>query len=147
MKFPLLLTIVTFIASCNQNTQSIDAAELKKEIVKAEHDFESVANTKGIAEGFYVYAAENASIRRGRDSIITGREGIRNFYSQPGFSKARLSWSPDFVDVSSDGTMGYTYGHYTWIESDSTGRNDTARGIFHTVWRKQQDGTWKYVWD
>jgi ketosteroid isomerase-like protein len=21
------------------------------------------------------------------------------------------------------------------------------QGVFHTVWKRQPDGTWKYVWD
>jgi ketosteroid isomerase-like protein len=30
---------------------------------------------------------------------------------------------------------------------DSVGNKKDFKGIFHTVWKKQKDGSWKYVWD
>jgi len=51
------------------------------------------------------------------------------------------------VDASETGDMGYTYGKYTWQSKDSSGKVDEAKGVFHTVWKKQKDGSWKYVWD
>jgi len=58
-----------------------------------------------------------------------------------------ITWSPDFVETSQDGTIGYTYGNYTWQSKDSSGKVNEAKGVFHTVWKKQKDGSWKYVWD
>jgi ketosteroid isomerase-like protein len=143
-----LTVSIVIIMSCNSKEPVIkDLNVLKQEIMNAEHDFDSVANAKSIAEAFYLFADENAVIRRGRDSIISGPDGIRNFYSLPSLQHARVHWAPDYVDVSTDGTMGYSYGKYTWIDADSTGKKDTSRGIFHTVWKRQQDGKWKYVWD
>jgi len=43
--------------------------------------------------------------------------------------------------------MGYTYGKYIWSSTDPAGKPITFNGIFHTVWKKQPDGSWKYVWD
>jgi ketosteroid isomerase-like protein len=43
--------------------------------------------------------------------------------------------------------MAYTYGKYTWRSKDTANQNASFSGIFHTVWKRQADGTWKYVWD
>jgi len=43
--------------------------------------------------------------------------------------------------------LAYTYGKYTWQIKDTQGKITKYQGIFHTVWKKQSDGTWKYVWD
>ena len=69
---------------------------------------------------------------------------IKAFYEkQP--SGVDLQWSPEFADVS--GNLGYTYGPFTFSLKDSTGKVNEVKGIFHTVWKKQKDGRWKFVWD
>jgi ketosteroid isomerase-like protein len=119
----------------------------KQEIVQAEKDFEKMAAEKGIAEAFGYFADSNAVIRGANDSLIRGKEGIRNFFSADRFKSASVKWSPDFADASSSGDLGYTYGKYTWQSKDSTGKTNESSGIFHTVWKKQKDGSWKFVWD
>ena len=96
---------------------------------------------------FEKYAAPNAVIKRQNDSLIFGPKGIGQFYSVDIYKNAKATWSPDYIDVSQDGTMAYTYGKYRWEMSDKSGKVEEFSGIFHTVWRKQPDGTWKYVWD
>jgi ketosteroid isomerase-like protein len=132
--------------SCKTDTASL-CEGAKKEIEQAEKDFEKMAAEKGIAEAFWYYADSNAAIRRGGDSVIKGKEGIKNFYSAGYFKTASVKWSPDFVDAAEKGDMGYTFGKYTWASKDSSGKVNEAKGIFHTVWKKQKDGSWKYVWD
>jgi len=102
---------------------------------------------KGIAEAFEFFADSNAVIRRGADSVIHGKENIRKFYSAGYFKTASVKWSPDFVDASGNGDMGYSFGKYSWQAKDSSGKINESKGIFHTVWKKQNDGSWKYVWD
>ncbi len=143
----LALSMVVLMFSCNSNKQQDVAATAKDEVAKAEKDFEAMAAEKGIAEAFWFYADSNAVIKRGNDSLIIGKQGIRNYYAAQYFKTASVKWSPDFIDVSGDGTLGYTYGKYTWQSKDSTGKITESKGIFHTVWKKQSDGSWKYVWD
>lgn len=133
--------------SCQSATKDqSNTAQL--EITQAEKDFAVMAAEKGIAEAFWYFADSNAVIKRGEnDSLIHGREGIRNFYSADYFKTATVSWAPDFVSASANGDMGYTYGKFQWQSKDSTGRSTEVTGIFHTVWKKQADGSWKYVWD
>lgn len=145
--FLTLLLGTAFIVNCNAQSVSKQKAHLKAAIAKAEKDFETFVAEKGIAEGFYHFAAEDAVIKRENDTLIKGRENIRKYYSNPRFAKASVTWAPDFIDVSEKGDMAYTYGKYTWITKDAAGNIKTSTGVFHTVWRKQSDGTWKYVWD
>lgn len=139
-----LLSILLFSCSPDQ----INLREKSKtEIATAEKDFAKMAAEKGIAEAFFFFADSNATIKRQNDTLITGRENIRNYYSAPHFKKASVKWSPDFVDASESGDMGYTYGKYIWQSSDTSGKTEAFGGVFHTVWKKQSDGNWKYVWD
>lgn len=119
----------------------------KQEIGKTEKDFEKMAAEKGLAEAFWYFADSNAVIKRKNDSLVQGKDNIKLFFSAEYFKTATVKWSPDFIDASSTGDMGYTYGKYTWQSKDSSGKVDEAKGIFHTVWKKQKDGSWKFVWD
>ncbi|MFT3795171.1 YybH family protein [Flavobacterium sp.] len=123
------------------------AVDTKDQIANAEKAFNELVKTKGIAEGFYQFAAPEAVIKRENDTLIKGRDNIRKYYSNPKLKNASVVWKPDFIDVSKDGTMGYTYGKYVWTIKDSTGKATDYKGVFHTVWKKQTDGSWKYVWD
>lgn len=144
----LIWLIVMFIAvSCNDDDDKKETALAKEEILKAEKDFAKMSAEKGIAEAFWYYADSMAVIKRQNDTLIHGKEAIRNYYSSDFYKSASVSWSPDFVDVAEEGDMGYTYGKYTWQSKDSTGKLQEFKGVFHTVWKKQPDGTWKYVWD
>lgn len=107
-----------------------------------------MAQKEGIAKAFVAYAAEDAVLLR-NNSLIIGIDSLRENFnrqkSQPG--KVSLSWKPDFVDVASSGDLGYTYGKYVYTTTDSTGTKNAVEGVFHTVWKRQADGKWKYVWD
>ena len=118
----------------------------KQEIIQAETDFAQLCQTSGIEEAFVKFSAKNAHILRG-DVIYAGNAEIKKFYSQARFKKVKLTWKPDFVDVSSSCDLGYTYGKYVYSTVDSIGKVIESTGYFHTVWKKQPNETWRFVWD
>ena len=142
----LLLSIIQLI-SCKSKTSTTEINELKEKIVQTEKDFENRVKEKGIQQAFYEYADTNAIIKREDDRLIKGKEMIKLYYQNPAYLDDSVSWKPDFVEVSNDGTLAYTYGKYTWKVKDSVGKITEFKGVFHTVWKKQSDGSWKYVWD
>jgi ketosteroid isomerase-like protein len=142
-KATFFLISILLLASCKQ-TVSIDTA--KNEILQTEKAFEKMASDKGLAEAFYYFADENAVILRGKDSLIIGKESIRNYYDKNARPNAKIRWTPDFIDISDCGTLGYTYGKYVFSIQDTSGNSIEHTGIFHTVWKKQNND-WRYVWD
>jgi len=134
---------ILLLGSC---TPKPDTEAAKQEIMAAEKSFEKMVAEKGMAEGFAFFAADSAVINRGNDSLIFGKEGIRNYYEKHAKPGVTLTWTPDLVEVSGCGTLGYTYGQYVYTLRDSSGKVTEHRGIFHTVWKKQ-DNVWRYVWD
>jgi len=138
-----IITLILF-TSCQP---SVDKEKVKKEIFTAEKAFEKMASEKGVAEAFYYYADENAVIRRQNDTLIFGKENIKSYYVKRNNPNATVNWTPDFIDVSDCGTLGYTYGKYVWKLKKDDGTFEENRGVFHTVWKKQADNSWKYVWD
>jgi ketosteroid isomerase-like protein len=138
---------VLLLLSCTAENKKIDREKVQNEIRDAERAFEQMAADSGIAHAFWYYADSAAVIRRENDTLIIGREPIRQYYSTPSFQTAKVSWAPDHVQVSDDGSMAWTYGKYLWRNTDSTGGTQSFTGVFHTVWKRQADGSWRYVWD
>lgn len=143
----LVLTTVLLLGCSQKDKTKLDPEPIKKEVLKVEDDFKNLAQTKGISEAFYQFADDNAAIKRENDTIIKGKENIKLYYSDQKYASAKVSWKPDFVEVSEDGSMAYTYGKYVWKSKDFQGKEIEFKGVFHTVWKKQKDGSWKYVWD
>jgi len=58
----------------------------------------------------------------------------------------RLSWTPTHGELLGSGDLGYTVG--TWerrqAASDAAG---ATKGNYLTVWRKENDGSWKVIYD
>ncbi len=117
----------------------------RKEILQAEADFDKMANEVGIKEAFIEFAADSAVLNR--RGVVKGKKAISDFYDNNLAPNTSLTWKPEFVDVSSSGDLGYTYGPFTYTSFDSLGNKRETNGIFHTVWKKQKDGSWKYVYD
>ncbi len=140
MKYLFAFAWVISLLSCNKETS-------KEDIVAVEKQFEKKCKESGIAAGFYAFADENAVIKLDNDSLIKGKDAIKNHFSAPRFQKATVTWNADFVEISKDGTLASTYGKYVWIATDSLGNKNDFKGVFHTVWKKQDDGSWKYIWD
>lgn len=142
-KIPEILILIPLLFSCNR-TNNIEAA--RNEILQTEKAFEKMASESGLSTAFYYFAAEDAVIRRGNDSLIIGRENIKNYYDKNANPNVKLSWTPDYIGVSDCGTLGYTYGRYLFSVSDTSGKTIQNKGVFHTVWKKQNKD-WRYVWD
>ena len=115
--------------------------------MKAEKDFQQLLVAEGAASAFYKFASDSAVIKRENDTLIFGNEAIKNYYSNPFYKNAVAIWEPDYIEVSDDETMAYTFGKYEWTFTDSTGTKSNYKGIFHTVWKKIPGGSWKFVWD
>jgi ketosteroid isomerase-like protein len=143
----LLLSVILLLAilvSCSTSKNG-RIVKSKQQILQTEKDFEAAVKQEGLI-AFAKFAAEDAVIND-NDHLIKGNAAIKNFYAAKKSSNVQLVWTPDFVDVSASGDLGYTFGKYTYSVTDSTGKTKDFNGIFHTVWKRQKNGDWKFVWD
>ncbi len=145
MKSVVSLTLlIVFLTSCQQ---PVNKEKVKKEIFQTEKAFEKMSSEEGIQNAFYFFAADSAVIKRQNDTLIIGKENIKDYYSNPAFKMAKVTWTPDFIDVSESGDMAYSYGKYLWVIWNAESDTAEFEGVFQTVWKRQEDGKWKYVWD
>ena len=59
----------------------------------------------------------------------------------------QLTWTPTDAMMGPSGDMGYTWGHYEGHSKDANGNPVVTSGRYMTIWRKEPDGSWKFVLD
>lgn len=123
-----------------------DKAKLKAEVAAMEDVFCAMAKAKGLNAAFAYFAAPDVGFIDTDPRKFRGPAAVQERIGpdQPGVS---LQWSASFTDVSDDGTMGYNYGRYESRVSGAGGQERVRGGWFLTIWKRQPDGSWKYVMD
>jgi ketosteroid isomerase-like protein len=116
------------------------------EVIATEKAFADMAAKEGVKEAFLYYAADSAVLNRNNE-IFKGKEELAAHFDSMALTDVVLEWAPEFVDVSPDGELAYTYGKFVFSATGPDGKKLEADGIFHTVWKKQADGSWKFVYD
>lgn len=123
-----------------------DREAYKAELVKVENAFNALAQEKGLLQAFEHFAAPDVAFIDTDPRRFRGLAAVRERLGpdEPG---VKLTWSPLFTEVSDDGTLGYNYGRYESRRPGPDGKEVVRGGFFLTIWKRQPDGTWKYVMD
>jgi ketosteroid isomerase-like protein len=120
-------------------------AEARKNVRAADSAFADLGYRMGTAFAFSNSVAPEG-VLFGNPQLVIGPRAIDAFLSGRG-GESSLSWHPVFAAVAGSRDLGYTIGEYT-----STGRGPTGAAVQHfgkylTVWKRQSNGTWKFVVD
>lgn len=145
LKITSALSLLLLFVNCNGGNTA-DRNNPVQEIRQTEAAFNRMANRVGVKAAFLAFAADSAVLNR-NESIIKGKEEIQHYFDRQDITEVQLQWSPDFVEVSKAGDMAYTYGRYSFSGISAKGDTLRSTGVFHTVWKRQPDGSWKYVYD
>jgi ketosteroid isomerase-like protein len=142
MKNLIAISILVLFASCDQTFPRKDPRQqFLAEMMQADADFAAMAAEKGYRKAFLHFMEDEAVLLRDNYLPIIGADAIR-YVTGMNDSTFTVDWSPQGGDVSAAGDMGYTFGIYelrTTMERQS--------GTYVTVWRRQEDGSWKYLLD
>jgi ketosteroid isomerase-like protein len=123
-----------------------DRAKLKTEVARMEDAFCAMAAERGLLAAFQHFAAPDVAFIDTDPRQWRGPAAVleRIGPDQPG---VKLTWSASFTDVSDDGTLGFNYGRYESRRTGPDGKESVHTGWFLTIWKRQPDGSWKYVMD
>lgn len=115
-------------------------------LMELDREFARLSIEKGATESFLAYIDDDCVLLRPNRTPVLGREKIKEMFNSPDTSFT-LNWEPLFADIAKSGDLGYTYGIYT-VEMDSPeGTLVTREGTYVTIWKKDQNGKWKFVLD
>jgi ketosteroid isomerase-like protein len=143
MKMKLFILVFLVFNSCSQNTS---LEPIQEEIIATEIAFAKMAREVGLKEAFLEFAADSAVLNR-NGKIIKGKQQIAAYFDSQTLQNVSLEWEPEFVEVARAGDMAYTYGPFIFSAISAEGEPQSALGYFHTVWKKQEDGSWKFIYD
>lgn len=123
-----------------------DVAAEEAALMDADRAFAQATAASG-AEGWTAFfAADGVMFRPG--GTVVGTDSIRavvtTWFADDTFA---LTWDPSHAEVSAAGDLGYTYGRYRSTGTDGQGNEVASTGSYVTVWRKQEDGSWKVMLD
>lgn len=124
----------------------MDTKRMKQEVLDTETEFLEAAQKNGLQYAFTTFADDNAVICRD-NQLIKGKKAIAKYFEEKQHQSSLINWTPEYVDVTLGGEQAYTYGVYKMSTIDTSGARQEVSGIFHTVWKRQPDNSWKFVWD
>ena len=135
--FLLLLFVVLFLAA--KNNIAGEAEKLKQ----TELAFSKLCGEKGMKISFLAYADKNVIKAEGDNQFpVIGIDSLAASFSDER-ENFKLEWYPTKVEVSKSKDLGFTFGN--WILTKPNG--DKKYGIYYTVWKRQKDNTWKFIFD
>ncbi|MGE5803303.1 MAG: hypothetical protein ACM358_13740 [Gemmatimonadota bacterium] len=109
------------------------------ELIRADSSFSAMSVSQGAKPAFLAYATDDAISFGGGPGMNEGRQAIGAAFD--GFpSGAVLTWWPVAAVIAESGDLGCTVGEAK-IESLK------QYSKYLTIWRRQRDGSWKFVAD
>ena len=139
----LLAVFAVLLVGCGEKKMDID--KLKMELMQTDRDFSTMSVEKGRHTAFDFYMDDKAVIYRPEAKVFEGREAVIALF--PADAKGALEWKPTFAEAAASGDLGYTLGKYTFTYTDKDGVEQMSYGHYVTIWKRQPDGSWKYVFD
>jgi ketosteroid isomerase-like protein len=119
----------------------VDTAALQDSLRQADQAWSEASAT---LDGHMNYVMDNAVILAPNQPMMSGKDAIRKemeeMYQMPGFT---VKWEPKTVEVAGSGDLGYTMGSYKLTWNDTTGNQMTDTGKYLSIWKMQDDGSWK----
>jgi ketosteroid isomerase-like protein len=142
VRIVLLGIVLAALPSCGPGEDDSPARALD-DLIAAERAFAQRSMDAGIRQSFLDFLAEESVLFF--PVAVPGRQFMESRPDIPG----QLEWAPAYADISAAGDLGYTTGPYKFSSraEDGTLGPPFGHGHFVSVWRLQEDGTWKVVLD
>jgi len=112
-----------------------------QQLIDTDRAFNDMAQREGTGKAFIAYSAEDPVLIRPGSMPLLGRTAFVEAFSQ--VKGSALSWEPLKAEIAASQDLGYTFGRYTLRE----GGEIKAHGVYVSIWKKQPDGSWKFVLD
>ena len=143
------LVLATLVAgvSCTPAPVAVDTGAAQNSLREADASYSKAGNTRDL-DGFVAHYASDAVGYPPNEPAVTGVDALRaylgKFFQDSAFA---ATFQPVSIEVSSDGTMGYTLNTVELRATGPDGQPASQRIRDFHVWRKQADGSWKLVID
>jgi ketosteroid isomerase-like protein len=137
MKRLAFITLL-FLIACATTPQSAPNADV---LLQRDREFAKQSMARGYL-AWEEFMAPNAAKPANGGRMLIGPQEIGENMMAAFASGFTLSWEPTHAEISRGGKLGYTWGRYRAVVSGKA-----REGTYMTVWEKEQDGTWKVLFD
>lgn len=145
--FSIIISSVLFFSCTNQNNFSkAEMQKAKSEIRKTDSLFSVYSIENGFAKALIAFADSEVIKLNDGENPIYGIEKLKEKLSAKPNDGSLVTWKPIKVDVGLSGDLGYSFGNWEYKTASEKG-DTTYYGNYFTEWKKQKDGSWKYVLD
>jgi ketosteroid isomerase-like protein len=115
-----------------------------QEMVTTEQAFSKMAEEKNTRDAFMAFIADDGLLFQ--PGAVNGKKWMLEHPVPASDKKPLLAWQPAFAGMAASGDMGFTTGPWEF-KGDIKDEKPSGYGHFMTVWKKQPDGSWKFVVD
>lgn len=106
------------------------------DVIAAERAFAERAQEAGWVNAFREFSAHDG-VLAGRSGLAATTEALRGAPE----GDRNLFWWPTYAGISRSGDLGFTTGGFSIDEAR------TPFGQYFTMWRREPDGNWKWIYD
>lgn len=138
MKYIFVIVFCLVVAMSAQGQSAL------QDMVKTEQAFSKMAEEQNARDAFLAFIADEGLLFR--PGAVNGKKWMQEHPVPPSDKNPLLAWQPAFAGMSVSGDLGFTTGPWEF-KADRSDANPSGYGDFVTVWKKQADGTWKFVVD
>ena len=134
-----------FVISCKSRAENSVAKNenSRSELLKADRIFAEMCSQKGMKNAYLEFIDSNGVLLRPNVFPIIGAEAVDFLIAQK-TEDIDLLWLPKDAVVANSGELAYIYGTYKMSIKNTP---EILTGSYVTIWKKQQDGKWKFVLD
>jgi ketosteroid isomerase-like protein len=139
-QFIFILSMISILISCKNESPKDAALRTLREADRAW--CQSASNL----EGFMSFLDDDVVWYFCNYPQLKGKEALRSVFTKMYEDKSySLTWTPEQIEVSASGDIGYTYGKYKYKMANFTEAQSEQIRNYATIWRKQKDNTWKVI--
>ena len=135
----LILSTIVLTGIAAGPVWAADPADVLKE---ADRAFAALAAKEGPGRAFQAFGAPHVTLLNSAQPHVVPDDFPKRFGPEDKFT-----WEPDEAQISAGGDMGYTMGHANIYGKDKEGKEVISHTRYVTIWRKQPDGSWKFIFD
>jgi ketosteroid isomerase-like protein len=132
---PMILGVAMAAASCGGSSTPPPAPD-PAQVVAAERAFAQAGTDSGVTGSFSAFSAPDGILFR--PGPVNGPEWLATANRRTG--PPHLQWWPVYAGIANSGDLGFTTGPWEFGDGE-------AHGFYFTIWKKQPDGTWRFLLD
>jgi len=117
-----------------------------RNLMYTDSSFSASSEEYGANQAFIRFAHPDVVLLRPGKKPVRGKQDLVNLFRNLPDTGYVLKWHPAEGIIASSGELGYTWGTY-WVLSRPPRRDTFNTGNYVTIWKKTENGSWKFVLD